>query len=127
MPKVIKYIPKAVTANTEYREINEDDLAWIKEQLLRWLAWMGELDTEHQSDYAALRDQWWHKKQRELPKSRQGPNSPCSFVAGCVKNLIFGEQRDLTLKQAETIENISNWMATSFEGEFESMRFQIGF
>ena len=125
--RIIKYIPKSTTAKTEYREIREDDLAWIKEQMLRWLAWMGELDTEHDSDLAALRDHWWHKKQKQIPKSRQGPNSPCSFVSGCIKNLIFGEQRDLTLPQTEAIETISLWMAEVFDNEFESIRFQIGF
>ena len=127
MKRIIKYIPKNTLANTEYRSVNEVDMAFIHEQILRYLSRMGELDMEHEGDLYDLNRDWWHKRRKTLPKGRQGANTPCSYIAGMANNLIWGDQRDLSNKQMDALEEISLWMAECFPNDFSAIRFQIGF
>ena len=126
--RVIKYIPKVTSAGTEYRECAPEDLAWIQEQMIRWLAQMAQLDQLRDDDSVWVRDQWWHKRTNKLHKGQQGPNSPCSVVGGILQNMMFKTpaQRDLTNKQMEDLEYISTMLGAVYEG-CEPMRFQIGF
>ena len=127
MKRLIKYIPKSTLANTEYRSINELDMAFIHEQVLRYLSRMGELDMEHEGDLYELNQTWWHKRRKTLPKGRQGHNTPCSYISGIANNLIWGQQRDLSNKQMDALEDISHVMSICFPGEFSAIRFQMGF
>jgi hypothetical protein len=127
--RTIKYIPKATSAKTEYREIDGDDDLWIRTELIRWLALVGELDQTHDEDLRLFRDAWWHRKSKNLSKGHLGPNSPCSVVAGIINNMMFKEtpQRDLTSKQMSDLELISQTLASIFPSSATAMRFQIGF
>ena len=127
--RTIKYIPKATSAKTEYREIDSDDDLWIRTELIRWLALVGELDQTHDEDLRLFRDAWWHRKSKNLSKGHLGPNSPCSVVAGIINNMMFKEtpQRDLTSKQMSDLELISQTLASIFPSSATAMRFQIGF
>ena len=125
--KTIKYIPKTSTANTLYREVSPDDLAWVKESVLRSLARMAELGVSHEEDYKLLISDYWRRRRKTLPKRRDGENSPESFIAGLANNLIFGTQRDLTDRQMEGIEQVFSVLSELFPGEFESVRFQMSF
>ena len=122
----IKFVPKNTSANTNYREVNVEDMAFVQEQLIRWLAIMGELGTSRNEDDKWVCSQWWHKRTETLPKGKQGQNTPCSFVAGMISNLMFGNQRDLTEKQMDAIMNISHVMGAAFES-CTTLTFQIGF
>lgn len=126
--RIIKYIPKVTNAGTEYRECDPTDLAWIQEQLIRWLVIMGELDQSREEDAVWVRDQWWHKRSSKLHKGREGQNTPCSVVSGILQNMMFKQpaQRDLTNKQMEDIEYISAMLGAVYEG-CSPLRFQIGF
>ena len=62
----------------------------------------------------------------ELPCGRSGQNTPASFVAGVLANTMFGEQRDLTDKQMDGLQNISHIMGSVFE-DCHSLKFMIGF
>ena len=126
MKKNIKFIPKITGARTEYRETSVEDMAFIQQELIRWLAIMSELDMARDDDSRWARDQWWHKRTDTLPKGREGQNTPASFVGGLINNLVFGEQRDLTDKQMDAIQNISYVMGNAFPG-CSTMTFQIGF
>jgi hypothetical protein len=127
--RTIKYIPKATSARTEYREIDGDDDMWIRTELIRWLALVGELDQTHDEDLRLFRDAWWHRKSKTLSKGHLGPNSPCSVVSGIINNIMFkaSPQRDLTAKQMADIEVISSTLAGIFPNDATAIRFQIGF
>jgi hypothetical protein len=125
--KIIKYIPKTTSARTEYREVQEDDLKWVQEQLIRYLTRMGEMDQQHDEDSKWVLNQWWHKRTDKLHRGAQGQNTPCSMVAGMINNMMFKDQpqRDLTDKQMADLEYISA-VISQLSG-CEAIRFQIGF
>ena len=125
--RTIKYVPKATSARTEYREIDPSDLAEIHQQLIRWLAIMSELDMSHDEDMRAVREQFWHRRTKVLPSGKEGMNTPASFIGGIVNNMMFGEQRDISARQMEGIEYISKWMVEIDPEKSVSFRFQIGF
>ena len=122
----IRYINKHTSANTNYREVSEEDMAFIQQELIRWLAVMSELDMARDEDSRWVRDHWWHKRTDTLPKGREGQNTPASFIGGLVNNMVFGTQRDLTDKQMDAIQNIGFAIAPAFEG-CSVITFQIGF
>ena len=126
MKRVIKYIPKVTSARTEYREINREDMDFIQSELIRWLALMSEIDMARDEDSKWVRDQWWHKRSDSLPKGQLGQNTPASFTGGMVNNIVFGNQRDLTDKQMDAIQNISHILGQCVEG-CTVVTFQIGF
>lgn len=124
--KIIKYIPKITSARTQYREIDPEDMRWLQTELIRWLAIMSELDQNRDEDSRWVREQWWHKRTDTLPKGQCGQNTPASFIGGLVKNLVFGQQRDLSDKQMDAVQWISHVMGGSF-ADCSETRFQIGF
>lgn len=127
MKKRITFIPKITNARTNYREISIDDMAWIQQEMIRWLSLMAETDQYRDPEVKFIRDQWWHKKTSTLPKGREGQNTPCSFVGGLVNNMIFGEQRDLTDKQMDALMNISHILGAAYDSVCSEITFQIGF
>lgn len=124
--RIIKYLPKTTAASTQYREIPGDDLAWLQSEMIRWLTIMGEMDQLHDEDSKWVLNQWWHKRSNKVHKGQQGPNTPCSVIAGILNNLLFKspQQRDLTDKQMADIEYVSAVMAQV--GDCQAVRFQIG-
>lgn len=127
MTRIIHYTPKVTGANTQYREIEAEDMAWIQQQFLKYLSTMAERDLNPDPDNKWILNQFWHKRSSKLHKGRVDghyrQNTPCSFVGGIVNNLVFGTQRDLTDKQMEDIEYVSMALATFLP--VEDIRFQI--
>ena len=123
--KTIRYIPKITGAKTEYREIDVSDMAYIQQELIRWLTLIGELDMERSAEIKSVRTAL-HERNANLPKGRLGQNSITSFISGMVSNLVFGGQRDLTSVQMSALETIAAVMSTVFT-DCEAYRFQIGF
>ena len=111
----ITYTPKITSATTEYRTLDKEDLIFVQSELVRWSSIMNELDVTKDEDYAWARDHWWHKKTKDLPRSKEGLNTPASFIGGVLNNTVFGTQRDLTAKQMDAIQSISNIMASAFD------------
>lgn len=124
--KIIKYMPKITSARTEYREISDLDHQWLIESQSRWMVRMGQLDQAASEDQRIVREHWWHRRTKTLPRGRQGLNTPCSFVSGCLWNMLWSQtlQRDFTQHQMEGLEIISQVMAEIFEEE-QPLRFQI--
>ena len=116
MSRTIYYHPKKTVAKTEYREINENDMAWLKTELIRYLSLMAERDLRSDSDNKWILNQFWHARTNKLHKGKYDEiyrqNTPCSLVGGLVNNLIFGSQRDLTDKQMADIQYISMALST---------------
>jgi hypothetical protein len=123
----IYYVPKNTGANTNYRELQEEDMAWLQSELIRWMAEVSETAMLRDEDSKYIVDQWWMKRSTLLPRNRTGQNTPYTFVGGMVKNLVFGTQRDLTDKQMEAIEVVSRVMAQIYQDRCTSVQFQIGF
>lgn len=123
----IKYVPKITSAKTEYREVDAADLSGIQQQLIRWLAVMSEADMSHNEDIRAVREQFWHRRTKNLPSGKEGQNTPASFIGGIVNNMVFGTQRDLSDRQMDGIEYISKWMSEIDPEMSVSYRFQLGF
>ena len=127
MAKIIHYTSKTTQARTEYREVNNDDMAWLHQEFIKYLSLMAERDLNPSEDNLWILGQFWHKRTDKLHKGRVGDkyrqNTPCSVIGGLVNNLVFGTQRDLTSKQMEDVEFISMALATFLE--VEPIRFQI--
>jgi hypothetical protein len=83
---------------------------------------MGELDNSHDPDIQQIMKCWWYKKTNTLPKSKEGQNSPLTFVSGLINNLVFGDTIDLTTKYLDGIENISNNMVLLLEALYDVNR-----
>jgi len=123
--RIIKYVPKVTHARTEYRETSPEDLGWVQEQLLRWTLQIAELDMSRDPNVKQIRTQF-HERNQDLPKGKEGANSVASFVGGALSNLMFNGQRDLSDKQMNALETISNIMAIYFPSN-TAIKFQIGF
>jgi hypothetical protein len=126
--RIVKYIPKVTTANTEYREIPEDDKDFIIQQCIKCLARMAEWDRLRDTDSVWVRDQWWHKRTDKLHKGKEGMNSPCAVLGGIVNNMMFKAepQRDFSAKQMSDLEAIFYPLSVLFP-DIHPFRFQIGF
>ena len=106
--RIIKYIPKVTNARTQYVEIDSNDMYWLQSELVRYLSLMGEIDGHRNEDLRQLMRFWWYKRNKVLPKSTQGQNSPLTFVSGLVNNLMFGNQYNLSTHVLDGIEYISS-------------------
>lgn len=106
--RLIKYIPKVTSARTQYVDIDKNDMIWLQTELIRWLSLMGEIDGHRNEDLRQIMRFWWYKRTKVLPKGQQGQNSPLTFVAGLVNNLMFGTQYNLSTHVMDGIEYISS-------------------
>lgn len=123
----IRYLPKITSARTEYREITEEDHQWLLSELNTWLVKMAMLSNTTDEDLRELRDSYWRKRRANLPRGRDGNNSPESMVAGILDNMLYAEnpQRDFTDRQCQAIEDISRWMS-AVDDSLSEVTFQIG-
>lgn len=127
MARSINYVPKNTTAKTEYREFRPEDHAWLISQMMEWMVKLGCLSNTTNEDLKALRDQYWRKRRSNLPRGRDGLNSPESMIAGILENILYAEnpQRDFTQKQCDALEDISRWM-NAMDPKFDQIVFRIG-
>ena len=122
--KTIKYIPKITTSKNEYRSILPEDMQFLQTELIRWLSTMGELSISKDADSKWVSNHFWLKRTETLPKGKNGQNTPYSFVSGLLNNLLFGEQRDLSSIQMDSLENLSALMGSCLE-DCTRIQFQI--
>jgi hypothetical protein len=106
--KTIKYKDKlSAIKNTQYTRIDPDDLLWIKSSMIRWLGLIAEHSANQDTDWRTVYKEYFNKPNPSLPKRKNGPNTPSSFVGGVINNTVYGTQQDLTVKQLEGIQTIS--------------------
>lgn len=122
--RVITYRLKNTLAKTEYLELDEDDAQWLKTELIRWLAKMSETQADPSELWRMVHAEYWSKRTKTLPKGRNGLNSPASFTGGLINNLLFGDQRDFTVRQTEGIRDISAQICQLFD-DLEPVQFRI--
>ena len=125
--KIIKYIPKITSARTQYVELDKQDMSWLQSELIRYLSVMGELDGNRNEDIRQIMRFWWYKRSKVLPKGNQGQNSPLTFTAGLVNNLVYGTQNNLSTATMDGIEYVSSQIHQLEEAmnEFDKTK-QIG-
>ena len=115
MTKQINYDPKITSANTQYNTIDKNDMVWLQTELIRYMALMGELSRLRNEEVQNTVNQWYRKRTGTLPKSKDGQNTPESFISGLLNNLMFGNQNDLSQIQMDALENISAIMSKIYD------------
>jgi len=111
--RTVRYLPKTTSANTQYREITPEELAWVLSEVNHWGSLMNNHLHTQDPDWSQLNRDWWTKRRKTLPKGQHGLNSPQSFCAGVIYNTMYKDplQRDLSQHQCEGIEEISSVMS----------------
>lgn len=113
--KEIIYDPKVTNANTQYNKIEQKDMDWLLKELMRYVAMMAELSNSNNEDVKAILRDWYKKRNKLLPKGKNGLNSPESMLGGLLNNLMFGKQNDLSDIQMDAISDISRKMALIYQ------------
>jgi hypothetical protein len=107
----ITYDPKITNAKTQYNAISQKDMTFVQTELIRYMALMDELvNVRDKPEVKYAVEGYWRKKSKTLPKGKYGQNSPQTFTAGLLNNLMFGNQVDLSDIQMDAIRDISACM-----------------
>jgi hypothetical protein len=105
----INYNIKHTTANTDYLILENDDMATVQITVLGLLTYMTELSIAKDKD---IRDftKWFTTpdKRYHYNSKLKRYNSPQSYLAGTLNNIQFGNQKDFSLTQLQTIQDIVN-------------------
>jgi hypothetical protein len=113
----IYYDIKYTSANTDYLQISSEDKTWLIEQLIKIQSYIIELQTMKNKDVQDVMKCYFFKKTKTLPYNNnfKNQNTPMSFVAGLLNNLMFGNQHNVSKSQSENIENIMSMFVTLTE------------
>ena len=105
----IFYNKKVTSANTTYLSISEEDTQILISKCIQIQSYMGELSLVKEKEVKDVY-KWYVTSTKTLPfsSSMKRSNSPQSFIAGVLNNIMFGTQRELTEVQAEHLQNIIN-------------------
>lgn len=105
----IYYETKHTSASTDYIRIEDKDRDIILRSLLSLNSWFQELSLSGDKEIKEFFS-WYQKPNRKYPYNTKlkKHNSPQSMISGLLNNIMFGEQRDLSLIQAELIQDINN-------------------
>lgn len=105
----INYNIKHTTANTDYLSLEANDMAHVQITVLGLLTYMTELSISKDKD---IRDftKWFttSDKRYHYNTKLKRSNSPQSYLAGTLNNIQFGNQKDFSLMQLQTIQEIVN-------------------
>ena len=105
----INYTVKHTTANTDYLSLDQYDMEVVQLTVLGLLTYMTELSISKDRE---IRDftKWFTSSDKRYPynKKMSKSNSPQSFLAGTLNNIQFGNQKDFSLLQLQTIQTIVN-------------------
>lgn len=105
----INYNIKSTSANTDYLYLEQDDMNVVQVSILGLLTYMTELSISKDKD---VRDftKWFTlpDKRYHYNSKLKRHNSPQSYLAGTINNIQFGNQKDFSLTQLQTIMDIVN-------------------
>jgi hypothetical protein len=108
MQKIL-YDIKYTSANTDYLSLDDNDMATVQITALGLLTYMTELSIAKDKD---IRDftEWFTSpdKRYHYNSKLKKYNSPQSYLAGTINNIQFGNQKDFSLTQLQTIQDIVN-------------------
>jgi hypothetical protein len=106
----INYSIKNTTANTDYLYLDPDDMATVQITILGLLTYMTELSISKKKDIRDFTDWFITPDERyHYNKKLKRYNSPQSYLAGTMNNIQFGNQKDFSLTQLQTIQEIVNF------------------
>ena len=105
----IYYDIKFTTASTDYLALDDKDMATVQITVLGLLTYLTELSISKDKDVRDFTD-WFTSpdKRYHYNKKLKQYNSPQSYLAGTLNNIQFGSQRDFSLLQLQTIQEIVN-------------------
>ena len=105
----IGYNQKTTKSNNTYVTIDKHDHEVFIKNILAINSYMQELCLTNDPDVQALM-KWWTGTDKKYPYSKKLKryNSPQSMMAGLVNNIMFGNQRDLSIEQLPFYEDIIN-------------------
>ena len=105
----ILYKIKTTRVNTDYLEIEPEDMQILQFDILGILMYMNELNISRNKD---VRDfQKWFtstNKRYHYNNKLKRHNSPQSLLSGCMNNIQFGYQYNFTLLQLEVLQDVIN-------------------
>ena len=105
----ILYKIKTTRVNTDYLEIEPEDMQILQFDILGILMYMNELNISRNKD---VRDfQKWFtstNKRYHYNNKLKRHNSPQSLLSGCMNNIQFGWQYNFTLLQLEVLQDVIN-------------------
>jgi hypothetical protein len=105
----ILYNVKKTRVNTDYLEIEQEDMAVLQFNILGILMYMNELSISKNKD---VRDfhKWFNttNKKYHYNNKLKRHNSPQSLLSGCMNNIQFGYQYNFTLLQLEVLQDVIN-------------------
>ena len=106
----INYNIKHTTANTDYLSLDADDMATVQITVLSILTYMTELSIAKDKRIRDFTTVWFTQpdKRYHYNNKLKKHNSPQSYLAGTLNNIQFGNQKDFSLVQLQTIQDIIN-------------------
>ena len=104
----ITYDIKHTTANTDYLALDPNDMATVQITVLSLLTYMTELSIARDKRISGFTTVWFTKSDRRYHYNTKLKryNSPQSYLAGTLNNLQFGNQKDFSLTQLQTLQEI---------------------
>lgn len=105
----ITYNIKNTSASTDYLYLDNHDMATVQITVLGLLTYMTELSISRNKDICDFTE-WFTRKDKRYHynKKLKCYNSPQSYLAGTLNNIQFGNQKDFSLTQLQTIQEIVN-------------------
>ena len=117
----INYNIKSTSASTDYLSLDDNDMATVQITVLGLLTYMTELSIAKDKD---IRDftKWFTTpdKRYHYNSKLKRYNSPQSYLAGTLNNIQFGNQKDFSLTQLQTIQDIVNTSVDIIEAIMEA-------
>ena len=106
---IIRYEVKVTVSNNTYYTIEKADRDWLIAKLVQVQSYMCELSVTKNDDLKSF-VKWYNSPNKTLPISTQFKrhNSPNSFVAGTINNILYGNQNDITDTQSAHLQFIIN-------------------
>lgn len=105
----IKYEVKVTRSNNTYYKLDTTDRDWLIIKLIQIQSYMNELSITKDNELKEF-VKWFESPSKTLPISTKFKrhNSPQSYVAGTLNNLLYNNQSDITDTQANHLEYIIN-------------------
>ena len=108
MQKIL-YDIKYTSANTDYLSLDDNDMSTVQITVLGLLTYMTELSIAKDKDIRDFTEWFTSSDKRYHYNSKlKKYNSPQSYLAGTINNIQFGNQKDFSLTQLQTIQDIVN-------------------
>ena len=106
----INYSIKSTNASTDYLHLDKDDMEIVQVTIISLLAYMTELSIAKDKRIRDFTTVWFTKSDNRYHYNTKlkKHNSPQSYLAGTINNLQFGNQKDFSLVQLQTLQEIIN-------------------